>query len=197
MNLRTLKENLYAITKEYFAGATVVWAEQHIAKPKLPLITLKTGPLSLVTFPINDDSNGVPTGYYQSRVSLEINLYTEGAGIEVGVGEIGTKENTAVNDMMDFLRYINSQYVIDLCEALDITIMPEGPIQDVSALLNDTRYQYRAMMELTVDFMQVTKGHAGIVPEAGTWEQTPSGGGTEVLLNKETGYFEKVNIEKE
>lgn len=197
MNLRTLRDNLYDIVKQYFEGATVVWAEQHMVKPTLPLITLKTGSLSLTTFPITEDINGVPTGYYPSRVTLEINLYTKGAPVEMEPGEVGATENTAVNDLMDFLRYINSQYVTDLCESLDIAITPNGPVQDVTALLNDTRYQYRAMLELNVDFMQVTKGYAGIIPEEGEWTQTPSGGGAEVLLNKETGYFEKVIIEKE
>lgn len=197
MNLRTLKEKLYEIVSIYFQGATVIWAEQHIVKPILPLITLKTGPLSLPTFSINDESNDVPTGYYPSRVSLEINLYTVGALVESEEGEIGATENTAVNDMMDFLRFINSQHVTELCEQYDIAIMPSGPIQDLTGLLNDTRYQYRAMLELSVDFMQEARGYAGITPETGTWEQTSSGGGSQELADKATGYFTTVAIEEE
>lgn len=192
MNLSELKEHLHNIIQTYFGGATVAWAEQKIVKPTLPLITLKLDSLTYPLHSIKVIDSDESTGYIPSSVRLEVQLFTEG---EEKIDDEGDKYivNTAMSDMMDFVNYINSDYVLDICDELDIAIRTEGPIQDISALLNDTRYEFRAMQDFFVSFTQTSAGKAGI--SRLDWQQTPSGGGTAELADMQDDFIENDSIE--
>lgn len=194
MRINELRSHVYDIIAEYFAGAAVIWAENKYVKPNLPFITLKMDNLSYAQHYITESDTDVSTNCKPSKIRLEVQLFTQGQEVEDEDGDT-YYENTAINDMADFLSYIDSDYVLNICDGLDISITTEGDIQDVSALLNDTQYEFRAMQEFFVTFLQTSQGFAGIGREH--WEQTASGGGTERLASMQTGTIERVEIKEE
>ena len=195
MNLRELKENLYDITRTYFGNMPddgVVWADGNTAKPTLPFVMLKTGPLT----PSGNSIQGPnDTRLYVMKTVWEVDLYTPGAERGGEDGDAPARENTAVNDLLDFVNFLRSDYATDLAESLNITISLMGSVTDVTALLNEIGQEFRAMAEFQVTFIQAAGGYAGVSTPG--WKPTSSGGGTEDLAAKETGYFEKVVIKEE
>lgn len=217
MTLNELQEHLLDLTERYFTGAKVTWAQEKLVKPAPALVTLRTGNVSRPLQPITEVIDGVPCGYYPSRVLLEVNLFTKGKTFKPEDGATAAQENTAVNDLLDFVNFINSPVVIDWCFTKDIAITPNGDVLDATAAINDTRWEYRAMIELTVDFVQAAVGATGILAESSikyekdpekpdepakphidpVWSQNSSGGGSQELADETTGYFEAVEIEQE
>ena len=191
MTVRELRDTLYEIVQGYFAGAEVAWSEQNAVKSTNPLIRLKLGSIKRPSYFINQVDNNAPCGYICSTTMLTVDLFTHGEEI---VDEEGYSiyVNTALDDMADFINYLQSYYVDDMCENLNISIRPEGDIKDTSAVL-DNDYSYRAMQEFVVSFVQETRGYAGISRE--NWKPTPSGGGTAELANMELTDISEVNIE--
>jgi hypothetical protein len=205
LNQRELKNHLYELVSTYFAGATVIWAQTNTVKPPAALVTLKTGLITRTLYPIMEVRNGVSCGYYPSKTALEINLFTKGAPI-VSEGETIAYENTAVADLTEFLNFVGSPHVIAWCLERDIDITPSSDVLDVTALISDTQWEYRAMVELEIDFVQYAIGATGILDETSIvdggidpkWNgPTPSGGGTQELADKDIGYFQSVEVEKE
>ena len=191
MKISELKDTLYEIVQGYFAGAEVAWSEQNAVKSQNPLIRLKMGSIKRPLHFINGVENNAPCGYISSTTMLTVDLFTHGEEIVDEEG-FAIYVNTALDDMADFLNYLQSPYVDEMCENLNISIRPEGDIKDTSAVL-DNDYSYRAMQEFVVSFVQETRGYAGISRE--NWKPTPSGGGTEELANMELTDIETVNIE--
>ena len=191
MKVSELKDALYDIIQGYFAGAEVAWSEQNAVKSLNPFIRLKLGTITRPIHFINETQNNVPMGYIASTTMLTVDLFTHGEKITDDEGDT-IYVNTAMDDMADFLNYIMSPYVDDLCENLNISIRPEGNIKDTSAVV-DNDYSYRSMLELVVSFVQETSGYAGISRD--NWKPTPSGGGTGDLENKELTTIENVVIE--
>ena len=70
----------------------------------------------------------------------------------------------------------------------NIYIRPEGPVRNVSALTNDTNWEYRAMAEFMVAYTEEASGATTV------WSQNPSGGGSDELADITTGYFDHVNL---
>lgn len=215
MTLTELRQYLYKTVKQYFENATVVWSESKMTNPTLPYVTLKLKNISTPIFSINNIENNVPRGYYKAKRILEINLYTKGREIEKS-GCMAGSENTAADDLTEFVMYLRSGFVNEQNVINNLTIMPMSPVQDLTALVNDIRFEYRAMAELEINFILVTKGYAGqisfiapqnIVKNNGgsnpdeeqepEFEISPSGGGSSELNNKEIGYFENVDIKEE
>lgn len=191
MTVNELKNALYDIISGYFAGADVAWSEQNAVKSQNPFIRLKLGSVTRTLHFITETDNDDPTGYIPSTTILTVDLFTHGERV---VDEDGYSffVNTAVDDMNDFLNYLSSPHVDDMCNGLNIAIRPEGNVKDTSAVL-DNDYSFRAMQEFVVSFVQKTKGYAGISRE--NWKPTPSGGGTAELANKEMTTIEKVIID--
>lgn len=191
MKVSELKDILYEIVQGYFAGAEVAWSEQNGVKSTNPFIRLKLGSIKRPSYSINEVDKNAPCGYICSTTMLTVDLFTHGEEIVDDEGYV-IYSNSALDDMAEFLNYMQSSYVDDVCESLNISIRPEGDIRDTSAVL-DNDYSYRAMQEFVVSFVQETSGYAGI--RRANWKPTPSGGGTEELANMELATIEKVNIE--
>ena len=191
MTVNELKNALFDIIQGYFAGADVAWSEQNSVKSLNPFIRLKLGSIKRPIHFINETQNNAPSGYIASTTMLTVDLFTHGKKVTFEDGYT-IYENTAMEDMADFMNYLMSPYVDDLCESLNISIQPEGDIKDTSAVV-DNDYSYRAMQEFVVGFVQETRGYAGISRD--NWKPTPSGGGTEELANKELANIENVAID--
>lgn len=194
MDLATLKVRLHDFVKEYFDGADVRWTGQKAAKQTLPIVTLKITSISRSAFPVEEFDDGSPVNCFLSRAMLEVQLFTKGAAPVVGAA-LSNTDNTAVNDLVDFVNFMTSYYAIDRMFDMNITITPEGATRDVSALLNDVKNEFRAMQEFVVDFVQEAREATGISAEPGEkWKQTSSGGGTKKLSDEKTGWGNDVEL---
>lgn len=189
------------LVRRYFAGATVRWCETNQVKPPYPFVALKLTDVSHFLHPDESGETEISQRYYcTGRVVL--NLYTSG---RKGVGKPGMSapppRNTAVSDLQRFIRYLGSDAGQDFLEEHDICLQEEGSTVDVSALLNDAKYEYRAMQEFSISFVEDVYGHSSTTPPAGqdSTVPTPSGGGTIDQAADTSGWFEsaEVNYSKE
>lgn len=220
MDVKGVREAMLELTKYYFQNATVIHGRQsHVAKQGKPLVTLYTG---VVTRPLNPPTkiiDGRPVSFYPSSVPVQIDLFTLGQKKELAHGFTPVMENTAADDMMSFVDFLNSEFAIQFCHRKDIAIVVPNTVQDLTGLINDTSYEYRAMIEVIVYFTSVAVGYSGTLSvdsithksESGETISggdiqaegailtpelvvTPSGGGNEEVLTDEEGYFTNVEI---
>lgn len=224
MNVGDARNTLYELTKYYFQNANVVYAKQsyRVKQPK-PLVKLSFGP---VTRPINPPErivDGRPARFYPSTMMCQIDLFTAGKQKEIAPGITPVMENTAEDDMIAFANFLNSDYAVQFLHRRDMALVIANDVQDLTDLINDTSYEYRAMIEVELRFTTVAVGYSGTLaessvvhseldPETGdykrggdiqaddviaidpTMEITTSGGGNEEVLADEDGYFENVSI---
>lgn len=189
------------LVRRYFAGATVRWCETNQVKPPYPFVALKLTDVSHFLHPDESGETEISQRYYcTGRIAL--NLYTGG---RKGTGKPGMSappsRNTAVSDLQRFIRYLGSDAGQDFLEEHDICLQEEGSTLDVSALLNDAKYEYRAMQEFSISFVDDVYGRSSATPPAGqdSTVPTPSGGGTIDQAADTSGWFEsaEVNYSKE
>lgn len=224
MDIKGVKETMLELTKYYFQNATVMFGQQsHIAKQGKPLVKLYTG---VVTRPLNPPTkiiDGRPVSFYPSTVPVQIDLFTMGQKKELAHGFTPVMENTAADDMLSFVDFLNSEVAVQYCHQRDIAIVVPNTVQDLTGLINDTSYEYRAMIEVMVYFTSTAVGYSGTLSEnsivhkdASTGEvvfggdiqaegavlspemvETPSGGGNEEVLEAEEAYFSNVKINEQ
>ena len=163
MTVGELREAIREIVKRYFAGAAVKWIDENNVRPTGPLVTLQLRNIQRELFAILENRQGHPVKLWHTRAMLDVNLYTPGGVSAVQPGIRPRADNTAVSDMQDFVSYMDSDYVYGMLGPQDVTILPEGPTQDVSELVDNAKYEYRAMQEFTVDFIQNAAGVSGIL----------------------------------
>lgn len=183
------------LVKQYFAGAAVQWCETNQVKPPYPFIALKLTNVSRSVHPDTYEEEEVCRCYLCTG-RLTLNLYTKGRKQAAKPGMTAPPaRNTAVSDLQAFLRYLGSDAGQDFLLEHNLCILPEGDTLDVSALLNESKYEYRARQEFTISFIDEACGHSGITPpNEEQFEQTPSGGGTPEQAEDKTGWFESAQI---
>ena len=149
MTVREAKRHIENITKKYFTGAVVGFSGQSAnVKSKSPYVCITPGSPTRDQFPVQHMVNDRMVLYYQTKLPLQIDLYTNGAEGSPGPDGFVTMEDTAVDDMTDFVDYLESPYVIHWCDRINATIVVNGPVQQLTGLVTDTDYQFRAMVEL-------------------------------------------------
>jgi len=205
MTYRELKKKLSELVSTYFGDATVIWGMAGAVSPTCPLVTLTMGDVVRHYLPIRGNVNGVPVDYYPSRTTVQVDLFTKGVGVTTEAGYTARRENTAVGDMIDFVNFLNSIYVDGWSDANDVYILA-NQVRDLTELVNDTTWEYRAMVELEIGFTQAAVGHTATMYEGGVlydeegnpaqdappFEPTPSGGRTQDLADQSTGWFDQV-----
>ena len=221
MTLSEAKEALREHIQSYFAGAMVTIGRQsRVAKPELPLVTLTFGNASRPTFPIVNADYSDYVAAYQTTVTVVLDLFTHGKAVtDEDTGVTVAYENTAVDDMIALLNFLDSPYTIQWCHENDVAMLVDGEIRDLTGLINDNNYEYRSEITLLYWFTQGTVGYAGVLGESaltdssgtsGTddggngddvnrdaFEQTSAGGGTRELADGEIGYFVWAEIKEE
>lgn len=192
MNLEEVKEAVYDMTALFFHGAAVIWAEQINTQPLLPYVTVKLSGINKTTFPVTDEEG---SRYYPCHTTAEFNLYTKGRPVTIGDQVTGNYANTAVSDMMNFFKFMESENGTDMLaqKGLDVTLMP--PIRDLTGLQNDSAYRYRSMAEAAVSWSEEADGAYGIsnmstVPDS-------SGGGTLDMVEMGIEPIERIDIQYE
>lgn len=223
MNVTEARNALLELCQQYFTNGSVVFAKQsYMVKPVKPLVTLQ---FSTTTRPLNPPEkmiDGLPVRFYPTVMIAQIDLFTGGKQRDVSSGMTAVMENTAVNDMLMFADFLNSEYVIRYCHDRDMAIITSGSVQDITNLINDTSYEYRAMLEVELRFTDVAIGTSGMVaaesfihgsgskatPQTiqsddirldaaeGLQTKENSSGGSEALQTEEgSGYFNAVHVE--
>lgn len=178
MTLSELKALLQQLTASYFTGATVTYAKQSfVVKPTKPLVTLTLGAVSRPMNPPTKMIDGVPVCFYPSTVTVQIDLFTQGYQRESGAGYTAIYENTAEEDLLAFVAYLNSWYVVDWCHAHDISIVVPSTVQDLTGLIHDTNYEFRAMAEITVYYTATAIGYTGTLATSSAKHSGSGGSG--------------------
>lgn len=190
MTIGEVKQFLYELVSMYHPKANIVWTKTNGVKPMPPYITLAVNHLERSAFPIVDEER---ESYYNYSMIFEINLYTTGKAIRNENIETGAYENTAVEDIEQFVRFLDSDEITNKTGERGVTILLKSSIRDLSELIGDTRFHYRAMAEFEVYFNRKSSGTYGIrgenVPNA-------SGGGTKEYEQANLYTIETVKIEE-
>lgn len=167
VTVREAKRHIENITKKYFTGAVVGFSGQSAnVKSKSPYVCITPGSPTRDQFPVQRMVNDRMVSYYQTKLPLQIDLYTNGAEGSPGPDGFVTMEDTAVDDMTDFVDYLESPYVIHWCDRINATIVVNGPVQQLTGLVTDTDYQFRAMVELVFCYVHKAVGYTGIQGES-------------------------------
>ena len=132
MSFSEVKKFIYELVKRYHPGAMVVWTKTKGVTPKPPYITLGYSNLNRSAFPLSDDER--EHRYYNYDFIFEINLYT--VGREVKAGNSNYYENTAVEDLEEFIRFLDSDGITEELAKKDVTIVMNPPIRDLSGVKN-------------------------------------------------------------
>lgn len=166
MTQSELKQKLYDLASSYFGGATVVWGRVKLVRPQSPLIALTMGSIIRPYQPITQTVNGVPINCYPSKTTVQVDLFTKGARSANENDLTAAMENTAINDLTDFVNFLNSAYVDDWSWIHDVSILA-NTVQDLTQIINDASWDYRAMVELEIGFTQTAVGYSGTMYENG------------------------------
>jgi hypothetical protein len=208
MTISTLKEKLYERIATYWGGAEVVWGATNKVKPPAPLVVMRLGTVNRAKQPITQMINGIVFSAYPTETTLQIDLFTKGKTVAAEGGQY--TENTAESDLMNFVNYLDSVATIEWSNENDVSVSLLNGVQDLSEIVNDSQWQYRAMCEFSVAFTQWAAEYNGVLGEESivfdddgipndvireNWQQTASGGGTQALAEGSTSSFENVDPE--
>lgn len=225
MDVSEARNTFRRLTEKYFQGATVEFAKQSFSvKKEKPLVLLTFGSIKRPINPPTTVIDGRPASFYPTTMTVQVDLFTKGRMRRIAKGITPAMENTAEEDLLGFVNFLNSEYTIQFCHTNDIAIVVPNNVLDLTDLINDTNYEYRAMVEVELRFTTVALGYTGSlslesvkknpsgsagedVPfdwskdeldEATTvepvFEESPSGGGNLDSESDEEGYFTNVSI---
>lgn len=167
MTVREAKRHIENITKKYFTRAAVGFSGQSAnVKRSSPYVCITPGSPTRDQFPVQRMVNDRLVSYYQTRLPLQIDLYTNGSEGSPGADGFVPLEDTAVDDLTDFVDYLESQYVTHWCDRINASITVNGPVQPLTGLVTDTDYQFRAMVELVFCYVHKAVGYTGIQGES-------------------------------
>lgn len=223
MDVGEARKVIYDLTKFYFQNAAVTYAKQSFrVKPTKPLVTLSFGSITRPLNPPVKVIDGRPVSFYPSTMMVQVDLFTKGKQRNIAEGITPVMENTAANDLMKFADFLSSEYAVQYCSKKDIAIVLLNTVQDLTDLINDTNFEYRAMLELELRFTSYALGYTGTLsiesvkhetvdpvtgePVSGgdiqddvsellpEVETTISGGGNDNIIEDEKDYFTNVRI---
>ena len=166
MTYRQLRVALEKLVGSYFGTATIMWGKVKAVAPHTPLILLNLGDINRHYLPINETVNGVPLQVYASTTRLQVDLYTKGLPTSTEACIMAANENTAVYDLTEFVNFLNSGFSDEWCGENDVSLLANR-VSDLTALINDTTWDYRAFTEVEVSFTQSTVGFAASMSEGG------------------------------
>lgn len=167
MRVSQAKQLFLELTQEYFAGAWVTFSRQsRAAKPDVPLVSITPGNVNRPQNPSYENVGGEMLGYYPSRITMTIDLFTHGKPVtDDETGETVAYENTAVDDMLAFADFLNSERTVNWSHRNDVAIQFEGDVQDLTGLVNDTNYEFRSRLVVLLYFTQRAVGYAAVATE--------------------------------
>lgn len=164
MDTKEARGLMLNLLSKFFSGASVKHSKQpNTVKPRPPLVTLATISVKRPLNPPQKVIDGTMVSYYPTSMTLQIDLYTKGAPVEQRTGFISPAENTALSDLIEFANFAASEYAVNWCHKHDVSVVLSGEVHDTSELINDTNYQFRATMELVMNFTQKAVGYTAML----------------------------------
>lgn len=194
MTVGEARKYLLDLTANYFGDGHVFFAENKMVQRAAPYITVKFSDINIGWSKNReyDPGLGCFRDFWEASTKAEVNLYTAGKNI-AGVAQAPVYENTALEDMSEFIKYLDSETIQDDIDAHDINISLSGGIRDLSYLVNDSTYRFRVMAEFSVTFTDSAYGKFG---QCGIELPNPSGGGNEDMAVHEES-IEQIEIQEE
>lgn len=168
MRVEQAKSMFQALTQSYFAQANVVFANQsRTPMQHIPLVVLTPGTVHRQPSPSYENIGGELIGNYLSRLSVTVDLFTNGSPVkDETTGEVLAYADSAEDDLLAFVDFLGSDYVIDWSHKNDVSVLIEGDVQSLTALVNDTTYQYRARVTVLFFFTHRTVERAAVLLES-------------------------------
>ena len=185
MTLHEARTFLLELVASYYGESHVFYAEAKIAGVPEPYITVKVSDTvrQYHAAKIVDDE-GYQKSYREQSARFEINLYTKGRDASRGRG-IPVYLNTAVNDLLQCVNYLDSDDATERISNANVAIIQTGSVRDLTALQNNSSsYQYRALMEGEIRFIEVSYGLYGQNQVDPTEFPDDSGGGSAELVSE-------------
>lgn len=143
------------LAESFFENYNVIFANQsRIAKPQIPLIVLSPGNVHRPQAENSITENGIIHGYYMSRMPIVVDLFTNGKPLTDENGKTVAYANSAMDEVLAFADYLNSPKCVAWSNANDVSILVETDAQDLTGAVNDSNYEYRARLEVSVSFTQ-------------------------------------------
>ena len=184
MDVKEARSLIYELLGVFYSKASVKHSKQpNTVKSKPPLVTLTTISVKRPLNPPQKVIDGIMVSYYPTRMALQIDLCTKGAPVEQRPGFIVPAENTALSDLLEFANFVASDYAVNWCHQHDVSIVLTGEAHDTSELINDASYQFRATMELAMNFTQKAVGYTAMldpssIKHSSAPGETPGGPGS-------------------
>lgn len=168
MRVEQAKTLFQTLTQSYFGGANVVFANQsRVPMQNMPLVLLTPGPVHRPSSPVYEAIDGERIGNYLSRLSITIDLFTNGSPVvDEESGATVAYADSSEDDLLAFADFLNSDYTVDWCHKNDVSILIEGDVQSLTAVVNDTTYQYRSRLTVMFYFTQRAIGRAAVLKES-------------------------------
>lgn len=184
MRISQAKELFRALTQEYFAGANVVFANQsRTAKQNAPFVLLTPGNVHRPPAANYGFADGEVIGHYLSRFSITVDLFTHGSPvIDEETGQTVAYEDNALDDILSFADFLNSEYVVHWSHQNDVSILIDGDVLSLTGLVNETSYEFRSRLTVQFYFTQKAVGASTAMLESSlqypTDEKDPETGET-------------------
>ena len=96
---------------------------------------------------------------------MTVDFFTKGSPLTNENDIVFAYEDTAVDDLLSFVDFVNSKYTVAWCKKHDISIAVEGDIQPLTGVVNDTSYEFRARVVFVIYFTQKAIGFAPVFSE--------------------------------
>lgn len=194
MNILQATHTMLEILEHFFSSATVTYANQnHQVKPNLPLVSMNVLSSGRGSFPPQRMQQDQNVSFYPSFLKIQVDLYTRGGTLSLEGQTTPIMENTALNDLVEFSNFLGSHYFLEWCWEKNITLLPVNQVMDTTHLLGTRDFQFRATMEVKLNFTDEVKGYTGLHPKKVPLPSA-SGGGSMELATKELGFFKEVEI---
>lgn len=167
MRVMQARELFRQLTASYFAGAKVVFSNQsRAAKQKQPLVVLTPGNLNRPNTPNYSVVDGVQIASYLSRLSITVDLWTNGSPVvDPDTGQTVAYENDALDGMMSFADFLNSQHTVNWSHDHDVSVLIDGDALDMTGLVNDNNYEFRARLSVLFYFTQQAVDGSAVLSE--------------------------------
>lgn len=161
------KELFRQLTAEFFPKAVVIFANQsRVAKPKHPLVVLSPGPVTRSRYSCDEMIDETIISHYRVRQNITVDLFTNGEPVKDDNGAIVGREDNAQDCLLAFANFLSSEYVAEWTEKRNVAVTLEGDVQQMTGIVNDTNYQYRARMNVLFDFILKAVDKTAVLDES-------------------------------
>jgi hypothetical protein len=180
MNTNEVKKFMRDYVAVFFGDGHVYYSWQKKTRTPVPYITVSFSNSAKRKSKIvkYDKEADRIKNYWQKNITMTINLYTQGSNISPE-GCDPQYENTAMSDLEDFITFMLSDNGGDILSTANISAVQDGDVNDLTSLLNESSYRYRAMVRLSVGFVECAYGDYGMngkqIPNAS------NGGNTDMI----------------